>query len=338
MKSVEELESYLTTPSAALNEDMKAIDGDIMILGAGGKMGPTIAKLAMRAMHEAGLSHDVYAVSRFSSGDVREDLEASGVRTLSCDLLDDDQLESLPNVRNVIYMVGYKFGSTDNLHMAWAMNTYLPGQVAKKFRASRIVSFSTGNVYHLSPVVHGGSTEESTPQPVGDYAQSCLGRERIFDYFSGKYGTEVLHFRLNYAIDLRYGVLVDIAQAVWEGRAVDLTMGSANVIWQGDANERALRSLLHCSNPPRVLNVTGPETVSVRFAAEEFARRFGKQANFIHEESSDALLSNAANSHQLFGYPRMTLGDMMDLIARWIADGLPLLRKPTHFGEREGRF
>ncbi|ADG07696.1 NAD-dependent epimerase/dehydratase family protein [Kyrpidia tusciae] len=338
MKSVEELEQVLVAPSDELIQDMARLSGDVMILGAGGKMGPTLAVLARNAITAAGKDFKVYAVSRFSDESVRRKLERHGITVISADLLDERQLAALPEVENVIYMVGYKFGSTGNEHLLWAMNTYLPGRVAEHFRNSRIVSFSTGNIYHLSPVAWGGATESTPPQPYGEYAQSCLGRERIFDYFSRKYQMPVLHFRLNYAVDLRYGVLVDVAQSVFEGRPIDLSMGHVNVIWQGDANERALRALLHCSTPPKVVNVTGPETVSIRWVAQVFGKNFGKEPIFINEESETALISNASLSQQLFGYPRVTLGQMIDWVTEWIQNGLPLLGKPTHFQERQGRF
>ncbi|CAM3871424.1 NAD-dependent epimerase/dehydratase family protein [Alicyclobacillus pomorum] len=338
MQSVEELEQVLTTPSNDLIADMSHLSGDLLILGAGGKMGSTLAILARNALCATGRKAKVIAVSRFSDSSVREKLEAVGVDVLSVDLLDERQLEQVTHTENIVYMVGYKFGSTGNEHLMWAINAYLPGRVAERFKNSRIVSFSTGNVYHLQPLMSSGATESAVPEPYGEYAQSCLGRERIFDYFSRKYQTPVLHFRLNYAVDLRYGVLVDVAQRVYEEEPIDLRMGHANVIWQGDANERALRSLLHCSSPPKVLNITGPETVSIRWVASEFGKRFGKDPIFVHEESHTALLSNASYSNQLFGYPKVSLGQMMDWVAEWIQRGLPLLGKPTHFQERGGRF
>lgn len=338
MKTIEALEAKLAEPSEALIRDIAALDGDIMLLGIGGKMGPSLARLAMNAIKKAGVSKKVYGASRFSSGGLREELERDGVHTLAVDLLDDPQLQDLPDVKNVIYMAGTKFGTTGNEHFTWAMNSYLPGRVAEKYRNSRIVVFSTGNVYPLTPVLQGGATEQTTPNPNGEYGQSCLGRERVFEYFSHKYHTPITIFRLNYAIDLRYGILLEIARAVKAGQPIDITMGHANCIWQGDANEMALRSLLVCSTPPTVINVTGPETLSMRYAAEQFGLRLGREPVFTGKEADTALISNASKATRLFGYPRVTLLQMIDWIAEWVAaDGITW-NKPTHFQEREGKF
>jgi len=338
MKTITELENYLTTPSDALMEDLKKIDGDILILGVGGKMGPTLAKLARRALDEAGIEKRVIGVSRFSSGNLREELEGAGIETIACDLLDDTQLQALPNVKNIIYMAGNKFGTVGNEHFTWAMNAYLPGRIADKFKDSRMVAFSTGNVYPLTNVLTNGCSEDHPVNPVGEYAQSCLGRERVLTNFSHKNKTPMLLFRLNYAIDLRYGVLLEIAKQVQTGKPVDLTMGNVNVIWQGDANEYAIRSLLHVDHPPTILNVTGPETLSVRWLANEFAKRLGKEALFVNEESDKALLNNSSKAHQLFGYPRVSVQEMIDLVAEWVANDGETINKPTHFQEREGAF
>lgn len=338
IRSIEELDAKLTEPPDELVSDIAGLDGDIIILGAGGKMGVTLARLARNAVERAGVGKRIIAVSRFSSGEARQELEAHGVETIAADLLDDSQLHGLPEIRNVIYMIGQKFGTSGREYMTWAMNAYLPGRVAEKYRHSRIVSFSTGNVYPLTPVRLGGASEEHPTGPIGEYAQSCLGRERVFEYFSHKYGTPMLFFRLNYAIDLRYGVLLDIARAVKECRPVDLRMGHVNVIWQGDANTMALRSLNLCSSPPSVLNITGPETVSVRWVAEQFAERFRVEPRFANEEAETALLSNASRAHQLFGYPKVSLRQMIEWIAAWVEAGMPTFDKPTHFQERGGRF
>lgn len=338
MKTVEELEARLTEPTEDLIRDLSRVDGDLLILGAGGKMGPSLAKLAARAIRTGGLSKRVIGVSRYSDPEVRKDLERHGVETVSCDLLDDEELQRLPDVANVIYMVGYKFGTTGKEHLAWAMNAFLPGRVAEKYKDSRIVVFSSGNVYPFTPVHGGGADENVTPEPIGEYAQSCLGRERVFAYHSHKNGTPMLFFRLNYAIDMRYGVLLEIARAVYEGRPIDLTMGHANVIWQGDANSMALRCLTACTAPPAVLNVTGPETMSVRWAARQFAERFGKDPVFAGTEADTALLSNAARAYRRFGYPRVSLLQMIDWIAEWVQAGGLTWDKPTHFQERRGRF
>jgi len=338
MKTIEELELKLAQPSEALINDLAKVEGDIVILGVGGKMGPSMARLAANAIREGGLSKRVIGVSRFSNAEAKLELEAAGVETISCDLLNDEQLKSLPNFDNVIYMAGNKFGTTGNEHFTWAMNTYLPGRVAEKYKDSRIVVFSSGNIYPFTPVSSGGANEAVNPEPLGEYAQSCLGRERIFEYHSHKYGTPMVMYRLNYAIDMRYGVLLELAKAINEGRAINLSMGFANVIWQGDANSMALRCLTECSSPPSIVNITGPETMSIRWAANEFAKRIGKEALFEGTESETALLNNASKSHQLFGYPSVSLLQMIDWTAEWVQQGGATWNKPTHFQERKGKF
>ena len=338
MKTIAELEEFMTVPSVALMNDLKSLDGDILILGIGGKMGPTLAKMTKRAIDQAGLDKRVIGVSRFSSGHLREELETFGIETIAADLLNEDDLNALPDIKNIIYMAGHKFGTVGNEHFTWAMNTYLAGRLAEKFKNARIVAFSTGNVYPLSNVLSNHCTENTEVNPVGEYAQSCLGRERILTYFSGKNKTPMLLFRLNYAIDLRYGVILEIAKQVYEGESIDLTMGNVNVIWQGDANEYALRALLHTDSPPQILNITGPETISVRWLAKEFGKRFNKEANFINEESPKALLNNASTAHKLFGYPKVSLEQMIDMTADWVKVNGETHDKPTHFQEREGAF
>jgi len=328
----------MTEPSDDLVRAVSQLDGDLIILGVGGKMGPSLAMLAKNAIRAAGGKQRVIGVSRFSSGTLRSKLEAAGIETISADLLDDQQLQQLPKAENVIYMAGQKFGTTGREPYTWAMNAYLPGRVAEAFRHSRIVSYSTGNVYPLMPVKGGGATEETPVAPVGEYAQSCLGRERIFSYFSTVYNIPMLHFRLNYAIDMRYGVLLEVASAVRERQPIDLSMGHVNVIWQGDANEMAIRSLALCDTPPRILNVTGPETISVRWLAEQFAKRFGVDPIFVNEEQDTALLSNASEAHRLFGYPRVSLQQMIDWTVEWIEAGGEILNKATRFQERKGEF
>ena len=291
----------LLKPSEALIDDVAKLDGDIIILGAGGKMGPDLARLAKQAVDIAGLKKEVIAVARFSESGLQNELQGHGIKTIATDLLEDDELQKLPVTKNVLYLAGMKFGTTGKESLTWAMNSYLPGRVAEKFKNSRIVVFSTGNVYPLMPISSGGATEKEIPAPVGEYAQSCLGRERIFQYFSAKNNTPTLIYRLNYANDLRYGVLVDIGKAVNEQRPIDLRMGYVNVIWQGEANEFALRCLHHCTSPSAVLNITGPESVSVRNIAEAFGRLLNKKPEFINEEQNTALLSNAAQSYRLFG-------------------------------------
>lgn len=327
-------------PSDALVADMAKIKGDIIILGVGGKMGPGLARVARQAVEKAGLKKRirVIGVSRFSEPGLQQQLEAEGIETITADLLDDEQLQALPAVENVLYLAGTKFGTSGNESFTWAMNAYLPGRVAHRYRNSRIVAFSTGNVYPLVPVVGGGANESLAPDPIGEYGQSCLGRERVFQYFSNRNQTPLLIYRLNYAIDVTYGVLVDIARTVKENKPVDLAMGTANMIWQGDANEIAIRSLLHCAVPAKILNVTGPEIVSFRWLAGQFGKMLGVTPVFVNEEASTAFLSNAAESFRLFGYPRVTLRQMMELVVEWLNNSGRLLNKPTHFAERKGKY
>ena len=333
-----ELESYLSEPTAEVISDITALDGDILILGVGGKMGPTLAKQAKRAIDSAGITKKVIGVSRFSIPSIREDLHEAGIETIIADLLSEDCLQNLPDTPNVILMAGRKFGSTGNESLTWAMNGYMPGRVAEKFHTSRLVVFSTGNVYPLTPVSYGGATESSPVAPIGEYAQSCLSRERICSYFSLRFGTPMAILRLNYAIDLRYGILLDIAEKVYTEEVISLKMGNVNVIWQGDANAVALRAFAHCQSPPLVLNVTGSETVSIRYLASCFGTLFNKPPRFAGEEASTALLSNAVQCHHLFGYPRVSLGQMIEWVAEWVQIGGTTLRKPTHFEVRDGEF
>lgn len=330
-------ESYLL-PSDALVEDIANLSGDIILLGAGGKMGPALATVAKQAVDKAGVNKKIIAISRFREEGVQQQLNDKGIETINADLLNDAELQSLPEAENVLYMAGMKFGTKDNASLTWAMNSYLPGRVAQKYRSSRIVVFSSGNVYPMAPVYHGGVTELQAPEPIGEYAQSVLGRERMFQYFSSIHKTPLLIYRLNFAVDVTYGVLVELASSVIEQREIDLSMGHFNVIWQGDANEIALRSLHHCNVPAKVLNVTGPETISVRWCAEEFGRLLNQKPIFKNEEQSTSYLNNAAESFRLFGYPRITLKQMMELLAAWMTSGGRKLNKPTHFQERKGKY
>ncbi|WP_138993372.1 NAD(P)-dependent oxidoreductase [Larkinella sp. C7] len=338
MNDLHVLEQELIKPSAALVSDLYELEGDILILGVGGKMGPSLARLARQAIEQAGIQKRVIGVSRFSDRQLQGELEADGIETISADLLNESDLAALPSVKNVLYLAGTKFGTTGKEAFTWAMNAYLPGRVAEKYRNSRIVAFSTGNVYPFTPVTSGGATEETTPEPVGEYGQSCLGRERIFQYFADKNNTPTLIYRLNYAIDLRYGVLLEIAKSVIAEKPINLAMGNANVIWQGDANEIALRALRHCNVPAKILNVTGPETVSIQWLAQEYGRMLGKAPVFVNEAQPTALLSNSSQANKLFGYPRVTLRQMMELTVAWLQGGGTILNKPTHFQERDGKF
>lgn len=335
---IDEAYQKLLQPSSALIAEMAQVDGDILILGVGGKMGPGIAKLAKQAIDLAGVKKKVIGVARFSEKGLRTELEQQGITTIEADLLQDSQLQSLPDAANVLYLAGTKFGTTGKESLTWAMNAYLPGRVAEKYKSSRIVVFSTGNVYPLVPVFSGGATEADLPQPIGEYAQSCLGRERMFQFFSAKNNTPLLIFRLNYANDVTYGVLLEMAKSVKEQRPIDLRMGHVNVIWQGNANEWAIRSLLHCKVPSKILNIAGPETVSVRWLALEFGKTFNLEPAFVHEEQTTALLSNGAEAYRLFGYPDVTLQQMIIMISEWVKHGSKTLNKPTHFQERKGQF
>jgi nucleoside-diphosphate-sugar epimerase len=332
------LERELLKPSSALINDVAKIKGDIMLLGVGGKMGPSMAKLAKQAIDIAGTNAKVIGVSRFSNPAHRKELEEAGIHTIVSDLLKEGELEKLPDVENIIYLVGQKFGTTGKESFTWAMNTFLPGRVAERFKNSNIVAFSTGNVYPFVLASAGAPSEESHLAPVGEYGQSCLGRERLFQYFAEQNKTKTLIYRLNYAVDFRYGVLLEIAKAVNEEREIDLRMGLVNVIWQGDANEIAIRSLLHCETPAKILNVTGPETLAVKWLAEQFGERLNKQPIFINEPQATALLSNASTAHHLFGYPKVTVREMIEITATWLTAGGDLLNKATHFQEREGKF
>jgi nucleoside-diphosphate-sugar epimerase len=338
MLHIESTYQQLLAPSDALAADMAALDGDLLILGVGGKMGPDLARLAQKAISKAGIKKQVTGVARFSEPGLQEELNRSGISTIAADLLDDRQLQQLPDAKNLLYLAGNKFGTTGNESFTWAMNAYLPGRVAEKYRNSRIVVFSTGNVYPMTPITSGGLAEDHPAGPKGEYAQSCLGRERLFQYGSAKYNTPALLFRLNYANDVSYGVLLEIAKSVNNETPIDLSMGHVNVIWQGDANEMALRSLHHCQAPPKILNIAGPETASVRWLAEQFGKLFGKAPRFINEEQPTALLSNAAESFRLFGYPRVTLKQMIALLADWLIQGGKTINKPTHFQERGGKY
>lgn len=338
MENIEEVYKKTLQPSSDLITDIACLEGDILILGVGGKMGPALAKLAKQAVDKAGVNKKVIGVSRFSETGLQDELNQLGIETISVDLLEEDQLQALPDAKNVLYLAGTKFGTTGKESFTWAMNSYLPGRVAQKYKNSRIVVFSTGNVYPLTPVSQGGAVEARLPEPIGEYAQSCLGRERLFQYYATKNHTPVLIYRLNYANDVSYGVLMDIAKAVDQEKPIDLRMGNVNVIWQGDANEMALRALHHCEVPAKLLNITGPETASVRWIAKEFGKRFNKTPLFDNEENTTALLSNAAESFRLFGYPKVSLINMIEVLAAWVQQGGKTMNKPTHFQEREGKF
>jgi nucleoside-diphosphate-sugar epimerase len=336
--TVDALEDALSEPTPGVIESLGRLEGDIVILGAGGKMGPSLACMARRASDAAGTKRRVIAVSRFSSSDTVKRLTAAGVETMACDLLDEAGLAALPDAPNVVYMAGMKFGSTGNEPLTWVQNAFLPGLVCRKYPHSRIAAFSSGNVYGLVPVSAGGSRETDPTDPVGEYAWSVLGRERMFQHFSATARTPVTLIRLNYACELRYGVLVDIARKVHAGQAVGVGMGCFNIIWQGDANARALQCLELARCPALVLNVTGPWIVRVREAAARFGEIMGRKVKLEGEEAPDALLGNTAAATELFGAPSVGLGEMIESIADWVTHGGENLGKPTHFESRDGRF
>lgn len=333
-----QLEDLLSEPTPGVIATLGRLQGDLILLGVAGKMGPTLARMARRASDLAGVQRRVIGVARFSTPGLRERLERHGIQTHVCDLLDPAQVESLPEAPNIVALLGMKFGSTGQEALTWANNAHLPAVVCRRYPRSRIVAFSTGNVYGLSPICLGGSLESDPLHPVGEYAWSSLGRERMYEHFSRTLQIPMALLRLNYAHELRYGVMVDIGLKVWTGQPIDLSMGHFNVIWQGDANAMSLQAFDHLAVPPRVLNLAGPEMLSVRRVATEFGRLFGVTVTFRGEEADDAFLSNAQLSHRLFGYPRVPVQQMMHWVADWIQRDGPLLGKPTHFENRTGKY
>jgi hypothetical protein len=334
----EELGELISRPRPEAIEMFSHIDGDIMFLGVSGKIGPSLARMAKRACDSAGVKKRIAGVARFDSGELQQNIESYGIETIKGDLLDPGFLNSLPEVKNIFYLAGMKFGSDGNLPLTWAVNSLLPGLVAEKFRNSAIVAFSTGCVYPLVAVSSGGSTESDMPVAAGEYAQSCLGRERMFQYGSNKSGTKVTLVRLNYSVEMRYGVLTDIALKVRNRLPVDLAMGYFNVIWQGDMNDFVLRSLEYVQSPAKILNVTGPEILSVRETASEFGRLFGINPEFVNTEAETALLSNSSEAFRLFGKPEVPAAKVIKWIADWLKEGGRLLGKPTHFEVRDGKY
>src|SRR5262245_131135 len=363
IQTEEQLGDLASEPTDGVVETLGRLPGDIMLLGVAGKMGPTLARMARRASDAAGVRRRVMGVSRFSSGG-QEQFQAHGIETVRCDLLDEEAVARLPEAANVVYLAGMKFGTTGCEATTWAMNSYLPGVVCRRYRNSRIVAFSTGNVYGMTSVERGGSREEDTPAPVGEYAMSCLGRERNFEYFSRTFGTHVALLRLNYACDLRYGVLVDLARRVWAGEAIDLDLGYFNTIWQGDANAMALRAFDHVATPPWVVNVTGPELLSVRAVCQRLGELMNRPVRFAGTEGATALVSNARRGLDALGPLRIGCGDdlqhanagdnptggnpdpqlpgsantLIEWVADWVLRRGRCLDKPTHFESRDGRF
>lgn len=332
------LEEVMSRPAPGVAAAMKALDGDLVILGAGGKMGPSLARQARRAMDAVAATHQVIAVSRFSDPSSRAMLEAQGVKTVVADLLDPASVEALPDAAAVIFMAGMKFGATGAASLTWAMNTLAPAWVGRRYAGVPTVVFSSGNVYPFMPVSGPGATEATPPAPVGEYAQSVLGRERIFEHYANTLDTPVLIFRLFYAAELRYGVLHDVANCVWSGRPVDVTMGQANCIWQGDANGMALRSVALAESPARCLNVSGPQRCIFRDLAKEFGRRFNRPVDFEGKETATALICDASEAVRRFGAPAVSLDRLTGWVADWVQRGGTTLGKPTHFEVRDGKF
>lgn len=338
MWTEEKLNELLTTPSEELISDMKKINGDIMILGAGGKMGPTLAVLAKNAIKAAGVEKRVIAVSRGSDKIATDLMKDNGIEVIAADLLDKEKLYALPEVENVIYMAGRKFGTDGNEWQTWAMNATLPAFVADKFKKSNIVVFSSGNIYPIVPLSSGGCTEKDKIGPNGEYTMSCLARERAFEYAANTFGTKIFIYRLNFAVDLRYGVLFDVADSIMKGNPISLATPCFNFIWQGSANEIALRGLLHCESPVKVMNVTGPETVSIKKVALMLGEYLGKEPIFEGEPGNDAYLNDASQAMEIFGYPSVSANTLIKWQAEWLLDGGRTLGKPTHFEERKGSY
>ena len=330
----EQLEDFMTTPSPALVEELAQVPGDLMVMGIGGKMGPTLARLAKRAAP----ARRVVGVARFSEPGLRERLESWGIECLPCDLLDGAALARLPELPNLVFMAGHKFGASDNPALTWASNTGLPFAVADRFRQSRTIAFSTACVYPFVPVDGPGAPESLAMDPPGEYALTCVGREHMFGYGSRRHGTPGRLMRLSYAIDMRYGVLHDVASLVLRGEPVDVTMGTVDVIWQGDANEQTLRLLNHCTTPTSPINVSGARHTSVRWLAEQFGVRFGKKPQITGREAGTAWLVDTSEAQRLFGPPRVSIEQLVDWTAHWLLDGGSSFHKATHFEARDGKY
>jgi nucleoside-diphosphate-sugar epimerase len=329
-----DLEDMLSEPSEATTQALDVTDGNIVVLGAGGKMGPTLAMMLKKASPDK----NVYAVSRFSDKSVKQRIEKAHIETIEADLLDESNYEKLPKAENIFFMVGMKFGATGNQPLTWAMNSYVPTLVAKHYKESRIVALSTGNVYPLLDRTGNGATEATTPDPIGEYAQSCLGRERMFEYFSQLYKTPVTLIRLNYANEPRYGIIVDLATKILNDVPIDLTMGAVNLIWQRDANDYIIRSITLADSPPTLLNVTGRDVIPVRRLAEQIATVLEKEPTFVSQEADNALLSDASRCIDALGQPETSLDQMISMIATWVASGKKTLNKPTKYDNRDGKF
>jgi nucleoside-diphosphate-sugar epimerase len=332
-----DLEAALSEPTPEAVAALGRSPGDVVLLGAGGKMGLSLARMARRAADLAGGARRVVAASRFGGGG-EEAFRAAGVEPIRCDLFDERAVAALPDAANVVYMPGLKFGAAGNEAAVWATNSFLPGVVCRRYRGSRIVAFSTGNVYGLTPAAGGGSRETDVPRPDGEYAMSALGRERVFEFFARADGTPVSVVRLNYACDLRYGVLVDLAQKVLAGEPIDLGMGYFNTVWQGDANALTLAAFDRAASPPWVVNVSGPETLSVRAVAERFGQLLGKPVRFTGTEAATALLCDTTRCREALGSPRVAADPLVEWVAGWVGRGGATLGKPTRFEVRDGTY
>jgi hypothetical protein len=332
--SEEQLDDVMSRPSDGLIRDLRETKGDIVVVGVGGKMGPTLARMAKRAAPE----RRVFGVARFTDPSLPERLAAWGVEPVKADLLDRQAVAALPDAPNVIFMAGRKFGSSGGEDLTWAMNTIVPALVAERYAGSRIVAFSTICVYPFVPVGHGGAGEDNVLGPPGEYAMSCVGRERVFQHFSRISDTPGAIVRLSYAIDMRYGVLHDLGGKVMRDEPVDLSMGHVNIIWQGDACSQALRLLNHCAVPSRPFNISGPEAASVRALSLAFGRRFGKTPQFVNHEAETAWLADTSLAAGLFGYPAVSIDRMIDWTADWLQRGMPSLGKATQFEVRSGSY
>jgi len=338
IETEEQLDELLSRPPADVVDLFGRLDGPLAIVGGAGKIGPSLVRMACRARDQAGRGQEIHVIDRFPDPHVREALEAAGARTFAADLLNSAALDDAPAAAHVIYMVGMKFGTTDRPALTWAVNGLIPAYVAPRYADARIVAFSTGCVYDLVPADSAGSVETDPLTPPGEYANSCVARERIFEHFAHANGTPMLQMRLNYAVEMRYGVLVDLAKEIVAGEPVDVTMGCFNCIWQGDVNATALRLLEHCACPPRPLNVTGAEKLAVRDVAERLGQRMGKSVRFTGSEADTALLSDARQAHRLLGEPPTPIGRVIDWTADWVARGGRDLGKPTHFQTRDGEY
>jgi nucleoside-diphosphate-sugar epimerase len=333
IRDEEQLDEVMTRPWPSVVDFLRDIDGDILVLGAGGKIGPTLVRMLSRAVAASGARRDVIPVVRRPP-----DTPVPGVRSITCDLMVPEAVAALPRAPNVFFLAGRKFGSTGNEPLTWATNVIVPYHVARIFTESRIVAFSTGGVYPIMDVETGGATEQTPPEPLGEYSMSCLGRERMFDYFSQTAGERVVHIRLNYAVEMRYGVLVDIATKVWRGEPLDVTTGWANVIWQGDVANYAILALQMATSPAQPLNITGPGMISIRDTAETFGRLLGRKPIITGKENGLAYVSSAGRSHSMFGMPQVPLERVIQWTADWVRRGGRNLGKPTHFEVQDGKY